>query len=281
MSLPRGERDGRGAMERPIGVARARPAARRPRRRPRDRRRQQGDGRIPTELSRQHQIAQPQRQNLGFRAWRAVQHSRRRRTGARRRRQRIFFALKETRSARRAPRNRGPAAVRADRRPCASFVRRTPPGARRNRATADGCGRRGWWARSRRRWAKDARRRAARKNPRDGAPARRRRSRRARRGAGAARRRTADLANNLIEQSEAGAGEESRLEARVGAGGRLFRRPRPGRKRLFQQWVGRRDTRRGALARAPRGKATAPRRADRRPRFRRRRESAGSNWTMA
>jgi hypothetical protein len=54
----------------------------------------QRKGRIPTELSRQHQIAQPQRQNLGLEARRAVQHSRRRRTGARRRRQRIFFVLK-------------------------------------------------------------------------------------------------------------------------------------------------------------------------------------------
>ena len=60
-------------------------------------------------------------------------------------------------------------------------------------------------------------------------------------------------ANNLIQQSEAGAGEESRLEARVGADGWLFRRPRPGRKRLFQQWVGRRETGRGAPARRRRG----------------------------
>jgi hypothetical protein len=82
-------------MERPIGVARARPAARRPRRRLGDRRRQQGDGRVPAKLSRQHQIAQPQRQNLGVDARRAGKHSHRRRTGARRRLQRIFFVLKE------------------------------------------------------------------------------------------------------------------------------------------------------------------------------------------
>ena len=67
-------------------------------------------------------------------------------------------------------------------------------------------------------------------------------------------------ANNLIQQSEAGAGEESRLEARVGADGWLFRRPRPGRKRLLQQWVGRRETRRGEPARSPpRGDGAAPR----------------------
>jgi hypothetical protein len=40
-------------------------------------------------------------------------------------------------------------------------------------------------------------------------------------------------AENLVEQSEAGAGAESRLEARVGADGRLVRRPRPKRKHLL------------------------------------------------
>ena len=62
-------------------------------------------------------------------------------------------------------------------------------------------------------------------------------------------------AKNLIQQSEAGAGEESRLDARVGADGRLFRRPRPERKRLFQQWVGRRETGRGGRRDRRRGKA--------------------------
>ena len=65
-------------------------------------------------------------------------------------------------------------------------------------------------------------------------------------------------AKNLVEQGEPSAGVKSRLEARVGADGRLFRRPRPGRKRLFQQWVGRRETRRGEPARPP------PRHGDRR-----------------
>jgi hypothetical protein len=45
-------------------------------------------------------------------------------------------------------------------------------------------------------------------------------------------------AKNLIQQSEAGAGAERRLEARVGADGWLFRRTRPRRKGLFRQWVG-------------------------------------------
>jgi hypothetical protein len=67
-------------------------------------------------------------------------------------------------------------------------------------------------------------------------------------------------AKNLIQQSKAGAGEERRVRARVGADGWLFRRPRPRRKRLFQQRVGRGETRRGAPARPP------PRRGDgRRP----------------
>ena len=38
-------------------------------------------------------------------------------------------------------------------------------------------------------------------------------------------------ANNLIQQSEAGAGEESRVGARLGADGWLFRRPRPSTER--------------------------------------------------
>ena len=59
------------------------------------------------------------------------------------------------------------------------------------------------------------------------------------------------LAQDGVEQSEAGAGAESRLEARVGADGWLVRRPRPGRKRLLQQWVGRRETGRDEPARAP------------------------------
>jgi hypothetical protein len=66
------------------------------------------------------------------------------------------------------------------------------------------------------------------------------------------------VAQDRVEQGEAGAGEESRLEARVGADGWLVRRPRPRRKRLFQRWIGRRGTRRGEPARSP------PRRGDRR-----------------
>ena len=131
-----------------------------------------------------------------------------------------------------------------------------PRGRRAKRATADGRGQRGWWARSRRRWAKDARRRAARQNPRDGAPARRRRSRRATPGAGAAPRRTADSGAKRIEQSEAGASEEGRVGA--GADAWFLRRPRPRRKCSLQQWVGRRGT--GCVQPA----RPAPRRDDRR-----------------
>ena len=64
-------------------------------------------------------------------------------------------------------------------------------------------------------------------------------------------------AKNLVEQGEAGAGEEARLDAGAGADGWPVRRPRPGRKRLFRQWVGRRGTRRGEPARPP------PRQGDR------------------
>jgi hypothetical protein len=42
------------------------------------------------------------------------------------------------------------------------------------------------------------------------------------------------FAQDRVEQGKAGAGAESRLEARVGADGWLFWRSRPGRKRLFQ-----------------------------------------------
>jgi hypothetical protein len=55
----------------------------------------------------------------------------------------------------------------------------------------------------------------------------------------------------LVKQGEAGAGAESRLEARVGADRWLFRRARPRRKCLLQQLVGRRETRLGEPARAP------------------------------
>jgi hypothetical protein len=40
-------------------------------------------------------------------------------------------------------------------------------------------------------------------------------------------------AKNLIQQSETGAGAESRLKARVGADGWPVRRPRPRRKHLL------------------------------------------------
>ena len=66
------------------------------------------------------------------------------------------------------------------------------------------------------------------------------------------------LAQDRVEQGEAGAGAESRLEARVGADGWLFRRPRPTRKYLLEQRVRRRGTRRGEPPRSP------PRRGDRR-----------------
>jgi hypothetical protein len=45
-------------------------------------------------------------------------------------------------------------------------------------------------------------------------------------------------AKNLIQQSEAGAGEESRVGASSGADNASCRRPRPRRKRLLHQWIG-------------------------------------------
>ena len=67
-------------MERPIGVARARPRAAADR----DDSRaivvaSRAMGASQPSFARQHQIALLQRQNPGFRAWRAVQHSRGRR----------------------------------------------------------------------------------------------------------------------------------------------------------------------------------------------------------
>jgi hypothetical protein len=59
------------------------------------------------------------------------------------------------------------------------------------------------------------------------------------------------IAQDHVEQGEPGAGVESRVAARVGADGWLFRRPRPRRKCLFQRWVGRRGTRLRAPARPP------------------------------
>ena len=149
------------------------------------------------------------------------------------------------------------------------FVERRPK-ARRNRATADGCGRRGWWARSRQRWAKDARRRAARKNPRDGASGRRRPRRRATPGAGAARRRTADLCEEF--------GRAERARRRLGKPPRRPRRRRqPARSAAAPKteppvppvgWSARNWVRR-AGATAVRAGRRAPRRANRRREFRR------------
>ncbi len=68
-------------------------------------------------------------------------------------------------------------------------------------------------------------------------------------------------AKNLIQQSEAGAGAERRLIARVGADGWLFWRTRPSRKSLFQQRVVWRGTGFGAPARPPSGQGDGRRAA--------------------
>lgn len=207
----------------------------RPQRRPRDRRRQQGDGRLPTELLRQHQIAQPQRQNLGFRARRAVQHSHRRRTGARRRRQRIFQALGET------PQRRGQRLkievsrqLEQIRRP-AQVLLVEPCGARGETAPQpmNAPGRAGIGVRAG----------AGRKNMFGVAQRARVLATAGQSGAGGRRAQGEALpqhpgerrilAQDDVQQSEAGAGEESRVATAAGADRGLYRRPRPLRKYLL------------------------------------------------
>jgi hypothetical protein len=79
-------------------------------------------------------------------------------------------------------------------------------------------------------------------------------------------------AKNLIQQSEPGAGAESRVAVGSGADGWLFRRTRPRRKSLFQQRVGRLETRRGEPGAAPSGSAAGI--SSSKP-------SVGANRTMA
>ena len=196
------------------------------------------------------------------------------------RRERMFGVRDEVPQwRRRAPRSWRPPQGRADRRRFATSARRAALGGTRPGATADGCVRRGWsecpaaWAKM---FGVAQRGKIFAMARQGGAGGRGAQGQALTQCAG--ERRIA--ANNLIQQSEPGAGAESRVSARAGSDGWLFWRPRPGRKRLFQHRVGRRGTRRGAPARPPPGGAKGASPRDRRGEFRRRRRSAGSNRTM-
>ncbi len=106
-------------------------------------------------------------------------------------------------------------------------------------------------ARSRRRPEPDVPRRAGRPRPREGAQGRRRRPRRATRGADAAPRRMADRGEEFDptkrDWHRRGKPRRRRLRRRH----RQWSAPRPSRKFLLYQWVGRRETRRGKPPRPP------------------------------
>ena len=234
----------------------------------RDRRREQRNRRVPAESSRQREVGQPQRENLGVdAAARRQAVSSPRRWRPRPPRADVSAPATMSRKASANPsklaaseRSRRSAAVRS-----VGASSRDGPQGETAPQPMDAPG--GAGVRARRLGARCSASRSAEESSRWRASAAQ---------AVAARKRQALAqragerrieAKNLIQQSEAGAGEESRLEARVGADGWLFRRPRPGRKRLFQQWVGRRgtaarrsrrDRRRGAATGAsPRGSAAA------------------------
>ena len=202
--------------------------------------------------------------------------------GARRRRQRIFFALKETSAAPRpALRDPGLAAVRADRRPCASVGSSNRD--RRRGETApqpmDAPG--GAGGRVPAGVGRDARRRAARKilaMARQGGAG----------GRGAQGQALAQRAGerrigakNLVQQSEAGAGEESRLEpASAPTPARFGGRAQDGNA-CFNSGLAGAKLQRGAPARPPPRQGDGRRAARSAAGVSSSRTSAGSNRTMA
>ena len=143
----------------------------------RDRRREQRNRRVPAEPSRQHEISEPQRENLGVDGRRVAKQFHRRGARARGRRERSFGVGREVPQGVGQPLEAG--GVRKAEKISGGSQRRRVEPQRAGREEAPqpmnapgGAGLCRLGART-----PDVRRRAARHNPREGAPARRRRSR--------------------------------------------------------------------------------------------------------